>query len=82
MALGAVTTEKDLHARAWVVWDETGYAWLGIAKRSPADLKRFWKNPEPPDYRFGVQVRFAPLTAPLPKKYQITDCPDALPYRG
>ena len=82
MALGAVTTEKDSHARAWVVWDETGTAWLGIAKHSPADLRQLWKSPEPPDFRFGVRVRFTPLTTPLPKAYRITDCHDALPYSG
>lgn len=80
MALAAVTTQKDLHARAWMVWDEAGYAWLGIAERSPADLRRLWTNPKPPDFRFGVRVRFTPVTKPLPKAYRITDCPDALSY--
>ncbi len=80
VALGAVTSGNDLHARAWVVWDETGYAWLGIAQRSPAVLRRFWTNPEPPDFSAGVRVRFTPLTKPLPKPYHITDCPHTLPF--
>lgn len=80
VALGAVTAGNDLHARAWVVWDETGYAWLGLAQHSPAVLRRFWINPQPPEFRAGVRVRFTPLTKPLPKPYLITDCPHALPF--
>jgi hypothetical protein len=37
MAMAAVTLE-DLHARAWIIWDETAHPWLALVKQSPEDL--------------------------------------------
>lgn len=79
MAVAAVTRGNDLQARAWVVWDEGAYAWLGITESSPADLRELWVLNSPPDFRNSVKVRFTPMTKPLPKGYRLTDCPHALP---
>lgn len=82
IAVAAVTVGSDLHARAWMVWDEGGFPWLGVAKGSPADLRALWVFDKAPDFHGpGVQVRFTPLKKPFPKdKYSLTDCPRALPY--
>lgn len=81
MAVAAVTLQHQVQAKAWIVWDERGYAWLGLSERSPADLKRLWGFREP--LRFTGPIRFTPTTKPLPqylpKQYRLTDCPDALP---
>jgi hypothetical protein len=79
IAVAAVTAGEDLHARAWMVWDEGGFAWLGVAKNSPPDLRAMWAFGTPPEFHGpGVQVRFTPLKKPLPKTYRLTDCPRAL----
>ncbi len=82
MAVAAVTTHDDFRARAWMVWDERGLGWLAIAKGSPADLKRLWIFSPAPNFASGkgLQVRFTALRNPLPSKYRLTDCPDALPH--
>jgi hypothetical protein len=84
MALAAIARGRDLHARGWMVWDERGNPWLGITQSSPPDLRKLWVFKVPPTFtsRAGVQVRFAPMTKPLPANYNIVDCPDALPYGG
>ena len=80
MAIAAVTLE-DLHARAWIVWDEGAHPWLALAKQSPHDLKRLWIFPKKPDFSGpGVQVRWTYLNTHLPPQYRLTDCPDALPF--
>jgi len=83
IAVAAIASARgDAHARAWIAWDERSTAWLGIAKNSPADLQQLWSLKAPPSFAGGVgtQVRFSPLTRPLPPKYDLVDCPDALPY--
>jgi len=83
VAVAAVTTQDDFHVLAWIVWDEHGVGWLGIAPQSPADLRRLWIFPTPPDFHGpGVQVRFTPFDKPLPGRYRLLDCPRTLPYRG
>jgi hypothetical protein len=80
MSIAAVTLD-DLHARAWIVWDERAQPWLALAKQSPDDLKRLWIFPKEPDFSGpGIQVRWTYLKTHLPPKYRLTDCPDALPY--
>ena len=80
MAMAAVTLE-DLHARAWIVWDEGAHPWLALVKQSPDDLKRLWIFPKGPDFSGrGTQVRWTYLKVHLPPKYRLTDCPDALTY--
>ena len=80
IAVAAVTHDDDLHAQAWMVWDEGGFRYLGLTKRSPADLQSLWVFNRPPDFSGpGVQVRFTPLQKPLPKPYHLTACPRALP---
>jgi hypothetical protein len=81
MAVAAITPgaeSSDLHARAWMVWDERGMSWLAIKKDSPDNLKRLWAFPTAPDFHVRGQVQFTPLKA-LPRSYTLTDCPDALP---
>lgn len=81
IAVAAVTRGDDLRAKAWMVWDEGGFAWLGVAKDSPADLRDLWVFQQPPNFHGpGIQVRFTPLKKPLPKRYSLTACPRALPY--
>jgi hypothetical protein len=80
MAATAVTTH-DLHARAWLIWDETAQPWLAIARNTPTDLQRLWIFPKKPDFAGpGVQVRWTPVKLPLPGSYRLTSCPDVLPY--
>jgi hypothetical protein len=80
MAVAAVTGNDDFHALAWIVWDERGVGWLGIARSSPADLRAMWAFPVPPDFHGpGVQVRFTPFRT-LPMRYQLLDCGRTLPY--
>jgi|GEM_PF-2152129 len=82
MAVAAIAPAKDRHARAWLVWDERGNPWLGLTEKTPAELRRFWSFKVLPSFIGGVgtQVRFAPMTKPLPSKYRLVDCPDALIY--
>jgi hypothetical protein len=82
MAVAAVVrNDGDTHARAWMIWDERGFAWLAIAKNSPADLRNLWLFPKPPEFHGpGIQVRFTALKKGLPTAYRILDCPDALSY--
>jgi hypothetical protein len=83
IAVAAITPDRgDLHARAWMVWDERGTAWLAIAKNSPNDLRQLWSLEPQPSFAGGVslQVRFSPMTKPLPPKYRLVDCPDAKPF--
>ena len=81
IALAAVTpVTGGSRARAWMVWDERGVGWLGIRRNSPSELRRLWTFPTQPDFTGpGVQVRFTPLTRPLPKTYRLTACSDSLP---
>lgn len=80
MAVAAVT-KGDLRARAWIVWDEIGEGWLGLAETSPSDLRALWTSKTPPTYHGpGIQVRFEPFKRPLPKTYRLIDCPQALPF--
>jgi hypothetical protein len=84
-AVAAVALENSLRAKAWIVWDGQGYAWLGLAKGSPADLRRLWVYNKAPNFAGpGIQVKFTLATKPLPeylpKKYRLVDCPDAVPY--
>lgn len=81
-AVAAVTKGDDLHALGWVVWDESGQGWLGLAQTSPPELRAMWTSPTPPTYHGpGIQVRFEPFKRPLPKTYQLTDCPQVLSFQ-
>jgi len=78
-AVAAVTKPPDLHALAWVVWDERGQSWLALVKGTPADLQRLWRFPKPPDFgSAGSIVQISPLTAALPQQYELTYCSAAL----
>ena len=81
VAVAAITARADyIHARAWMVWDARGVGWLGLSRESPADLKRLWGFPKPPDFTgLTRQVRFSVLTKPLPESYQLTYCPVIVP---
>lgn len=69
--------ESDYVPRAWMVWDETGMAWLGLRRESPTALRRLWLFPKPPDFTGrGIQVRFTPLKGSLPRGYRLASCPD------
>jgi hypothetical protein len=82
MAVAAVTTETGLRPLAWTVWDERGFGWLAIDKRSPPDLRKLGKYQIPPDFTGpGRQVRFSVLPPNLPARYRLTDCPSVLPAR-
>jgi hypothetical protein len=69
--------ESDYVPRAWMVWDETGMAWLGLRQTSPAPLRKLWLFPTQPQfYGPGVQVRFTPMKGSLPRGYKLASCPD------
>lgn len=84
MAIAAIAPGRDVHARAWVVWDERGNPWLGITDKTPADLRQLGAFKVAPTFVGGVgtQVRFAPMSTRLPAKYGLVDCPDALLFGG
>lgn len=80
VAVAPVITASGNRPVAWVAWDEHGDGWLGLARFSPADLKRLWISPTQPDFTGpGIQVRFTYLKAPLPKKYDLTYCASLSP---
>jgi len=81
IAVAAVVAagSSDNRARAWVVWDERGKAWIGVKKDSPADLIRAF-FPEPPNFDGrGARVHFALLGSELPNLYRLEACPGAVP---
>jgi hypothetical protein len=83
IAVAPVMSASDNRPVAWIVWDERGDGWLGLARFSPADLKRLWIFPTKPDFTGpGLQLRFTYLKTPLPKKYGLTYCPYVTPAIG